>query len=382
MQTRLAVLAVAVRIVTSQDADLGAYADPLHRIRGDLPHADASLTPPILAWDDDAPLPTTISSTSHYQTGSSEEPGAFAVNRREPWLLPAKHDPHVPHRSDGPITHPSAAVHQTSQPSSGEAWHVPSPNANVQVTGLPPQPDWPMPADHLHSLSMTSDELATRNDFTAAMSDVPSKSQLTEAQEWGTAPRAGNEPSAAEHDDDIHEANGNSTEQLAVPTAEPQQLSASSASAAAAAGLPIIAGGFRGAEAAATTSAPELYERSNGSPRGTNWWEGEKPVRSWRFAGLAARISRASAARSGARSGPGDSAARSNRNDEEAEWQQAGPTEAASVAAPHDRTAPTHAAAAALASGQAPVVAVVNGSSSAGGLAEGAIGTVYEVTYS
>lgn len=377
LRTVLLVAAASVHLAACQSADFDAYADPppVRRRRG--PHADASLSPPTLAWDDDAELPSTISSTSHYKTGSSSMPGSFAVNRREPWLLPAVHEPRQPHPADGPITHPAADGH-TSRPSSGEAWSVPAAPSSVQVTGLPPQPDWPMHEDHMPSPAAALSHDAPAD--AAVEVPLPGVSPLTDAAEWGTAEqqRAAEMPGAAEHEraaemssaSEHHEGASNSTEELAVELAAPQQLATATASAAAAVALPIVA------------AAEASRKQSDGSPPGAGWWAGEKPVRSWRFAGLAARISRAGAAHGGAPSGRVDAAAKGVRDDEEAEWSSVRPNTDGRVGSAHVSAASNHAAAAAVASGQAPVVAVVNGSSSAGGLAEGAIGTVYEVAYS
>lgn len=379
------VLVNVIGVAFGQGADLTAYADVAKKPPRRDAHANVALTPPRLAWDDHAgSLPPTISSTSQYKLGSSASPGAFAVNRREPWLLPARHEPHQPHPASGPETDPEIR-HFVNSAAAKASWHVPIDMPSLKVTGLPRQPDWPVPAHGTQVLEGHAS--ASTADGEPPVEPPESSAPMTEEAEWGTAPL---QPTGATADEIREEAaspnstrggsgSGNST---AAPLTNPATLLAQQSGE--------DAQSSPDARSTAAGTAPTVRLGDGETPRGANWWAGEKPIRSWRLAALAAKLSTMGSARDmhgvtipeRGSAAPASSARAAATNTEEAEWQHSMPARGEASSSSEARATALRAAAAAIESGDAPAVAVgPSGMSRAGGLADGALGAVYEVKY-
>ena len=107
----IATIFASIGTATSQAAQLDAYAYRPAAQQPKQQRFDGTLNVPKLAWADAEPLPPTISTTSHYTaTGDASAPGVYAVARREPWLLPSKHQPHVGHAAAATVDPVAAAT--------------------------------------------------------------------------------------------------------------------------------------------------------------------------------------------------------------------------------------------------------------------------------
>lgn len=386
-----------IPIVSSQRLD--AFNNVRHPRQPQQQRQNAALAVPRLDWDDDAPLPHTIETTSHYRAGSADKPGAFSVARREPWLLPAQHNAHRPHPSD-PDVDPAAARHHESHTASQTTtagWVRQSvPVHELRPRGLPPQQpkDWPLPSG---STVDTEPPGMVEDDSTTGSRASP----LGDAMEWGadSTPAAvvSSTPAAANFTADATEA----------AATDPTPIDAATSTAAESTQRPLIGS----LVATSRSDAAPPAEARDDSPRGSKWWHGERKVGLVKLVALAAKInqpeqleSSSSKARAGELTSDGKDA--QGGAADEAEWQPAGlasstPNQAVSSSSVLPATTATgglasqsqtivgepsagdRSAMAAMRAGKVPVVAVGERDAQpmVGGLAEGEIGAVYEVQY-
>ena len=359
---------------TAQHARLDAYATP-PAARSSKPGRtlSAALTAPKLDWDaHQGSLPETVESTSHYSVGQVAKPGAFSVARREPWLLPAQHKRHQPHPSDSPEVDPHGANRHDSRPdSAGSAsWHTDVSNAeHLQPRGLPAQKpaDWPMPPRRELSHAPGSYDVPG---MAAAAADQSSQAVAARMHGGNEPPVGGNEPvvhdEASEWGAVKHSAARNN-ETAGVATADLPLPTAHGTQPAVAASLPAGASGH--------------LQEGTDPPRGSQWWSGERKVKSWRLVSLATKLSS-----SGRSSSSAAVAAAANASDE-VEWQHAS-SPRAGAAAPVAEAAGAKTQPVAVPLPAAPAAAVAVGArdapltpGSAASLAEGETGGVYEVQY-
>lgn len=343
---------------------LDAFRMPPDASQARLASQPATLLEPILDWDE-GQSPRTLSSTSHYRAFDAAAPGAFAVMRREPRLLPAHHLPRADH-GDAKAIDPTAATRHRATASSGDgtAWITTQAQRTSSVNLS--TADWPLP-QRTQAVSAGSDHRHSERELSAAAAEAAAAAMLTEEAEWGAAPL----PAWGQTDGlmvDGHSAVGEMTSGAVMSDAAAFEAAATSSDSA------------DSVPARADGSVPRL---ADGGSVGKAWWDGERLILGWRRAGMARRQSRPQplgSVNDGAAVGEGGAAT------EAAEWRHVG----ADGEGTRERRAATDGADAAV--DVASAVALAEGWRELageqalpvgllGGLSEGELGAVYAVDY-
>jgi hypothetical protein len=326
----------------------------------------AHLIPPHFDWADAdaAKPPATIASTSHYRTGESARPGAFAVApdsmRR---LVPAAHDAQTTHRADWPEVEPAAphvrtshsASYQTNDGATSLEWadgvQLESRAASsMEPRGLPPQPtvDWADGPRWLTHTQHTEHHNGRAPQQTDTEIGAPSiHAAESEVAEWGSLARVSGGGATLTNDTtDSAAVHGVRDSAPPVPSSRGQPPLEPCAST----------------EASTPSSEPCARQAS-----GEVWWVGERRVTSWKLLSLAAKAeSRRPLGTQGTSGG--------HVGASEDEWEDAAP-----IGSNQPRAPDTVQIAA------APVVAMGARDSAAirplGGLNDGEVGAVYEAQY-